>query len=111
MAMLPRPWEILEMRDGETREFRILRWELGEIQITPRYPGAQGPKTVQALRIHVPEDVKPTLPHYWDITATTLIAGLLPYLRSPDYREKVFTVRKIGVRPTARFTLKVSPAA
>jgi len=58
--------------------FRVLRWELGEMQIRPRDEPLG--KAVQSLRLHCPPDDQPSGPPYWDITSKRLIAMLLPLL-------------------------------
>ena len=105
---LPGPYEILDLRDGESIDLRVERWELGKMRIRVRRTGEE--KEIIALRVYVPPELKPTLPHYYDITANTLRAGLLPYLEKPDYRRYIFRITKIGVAPTARFMLEVIPS-
>ena len=97
------PYEIFELADGESRTMRVETWQLGLMTIHPRYPGAPKEKTVEALRLHVPAEVKPTFPHYWDITAGRLRAQLLPILRAPGFEKLEITVTKRGVAPRAYF--------
>ena len=105
MERLPSPFEILELGDGEKFELRVERWEQGLTTIRPSY--APEGKDIQVLRIHVPQGNKPFFPFYWDITASTLVAQLLPYLEKPNFKQRTFRVRKHGVAPRARFTLEV----
>lgn len=107
MAMLPEPLEILDLADGQSIALKISSWRTGSGVIHPKYPGAPTSQRVRILRIQVPPEYKATVPYYYDITSKTLIAGLMPYLERPGFEERVFTVTKIGIRPTARFTLKV----
>jgi len=107
MPLLDPPYEILELADGESWTGRILSWEQGDVVIHPRYPGAPEEKRIRALRIHVDPTSKPTLPHYWDITSGTLIAGLMPYVQLPAIADKRYRITALGVRPTKRFTLTV----
>jgi len=58
--------------------FRVLRWEMGEMQIHPRDEPLG--KTVPSLRLHIPAGDQPAGPPYWDITSKRLIAMLLPLL-------------------------------
>jgi hypothetical protein len=102
---LPGPYEILELEDGETLDTKVLRWELGEVTI---HPAAQpAGKLILALRIHVPETSKEYFPFYWDVTSQTLIAQIMPFLRAPGFREKLYSITKHGVAPRARFTLVI----
>lgn len=107
MALMESPFEILELADGQMVEFRILKWELGETVIHPRFPGAPAEKRINALRVHVPPKFKALFPHYWDITSKTLIAQLLPYLEKRGFEKKTFRVRAHGVAPKKRFTLEI----
>lgn len=105
---LPGPFEILEMMDKEEITLRPLDFALGKAMIEPR--DGQPPKMIRILRIHVSPDFKPTLPQYWDLTAQHLVAGLYPYFSRPGWKGRVFTIKKIGQAPRARFTLKVGSA-
>ena len=94
------------MADGETRTIRITAYEEGEALISPKYEGAPATKRVPCMRLHLAPGIKPTVPYYWDITSTTLIAGLRSLLRLPDYTEKTITIKKFGIAPKARFSLE-----
>ena len=102
------PYEIFDIGDGGVVTTKILKWELGEMTIKTRV--VVGQKVVRVLRIFVPPETKPIFPDYYDITSTTLIAQLLPYLQQPTFVNQVFKITKRGVAPKARFTLEVSPA-
>lgn len=125
---LPKPYEILELADGQKITFHVKGWEQGTIRIFPE--GWEGRvqtmvnrrqideaaatamrrsgKEIEALRVIVPREEMPPGKMYWDITATTLIAQILPYLQSPDFKGKTFTVTAHGIAPAKRFTLEVS---
>ena len=105
MERLPGPFEILELEDEGVLETRILRWEVGEVEIHPAVK-PEG-KWIKALRVHVPETDKDYFPFYWDITAQTLLAQLIPYLERPGYERRTYKITKHGVAPRARFTLEV----
>lgn len=125
---LPKPTEILELADGQRITFHVKGWEQGTLRIFPKdWEGrvqsmlnrhqidqvgattmlAEG-KAIDALRVVVPKEEMPPGKMYWDITATTLIAQLKPYLEAPDFRTRVFTVTAHGIAPAKRFTLEVS---
>lgn len=61
-----------------TFRFRVLRWEMGEMQIRPRDEPLG--KTVPSLRLYCPLEDQPSGPPYWDITSKKLAAMLLPLL-------------------------------
>ena len=107
MLKLPDPSDILDLADGQSITLKITSWEEGWTVIHPKYPGAPESQRINVLRVHVPPPYKETVPDYWDITATRLIAGMKPYLTRPGFETLTFTITKHGIRPTARFTLKV----
>ncbi len=92
MALLEPPAEILDQPDRLPVTFRILRWEAGELFITPR--GSPAGKEVDALRLHVPFEDKVLGAPYWDVTAGNLIARLRPVLA-----ELVASGRPIRITP------------
>ncbi len=106
MDQLEGPYEIFELSDGESFSTRVEGWKQGEVKIHP----AKKPdgKMIKALRIDVPKSSKQYFPWYWDITSQTLIAQLIPFLESPGYAQKIYTITKHGVAPRARFTLAVN---
>ena len=61
-----------------TLRFRVLRWEMGEMQIQPRDEPLG--RTVPSLRLHCPPEDQPAGPPYWDVTSKRLITMLLPLL-------------------------------
>jgi hypothetical protein len=104
---LPGPYEYWDMKDGETRKIRVLRWELGWTTIQPREQPPGTTKRVRVLRLHLPPDIKPTLPYYWDISSNHLREALMPYLTQPGYEKYTYVITKYGVAPSARFTLDI----
>lgn len=105
MEKLEGPFEILEMDDQEEIEFHIEKYEVGEMEIHPWYQ--KDGKWIRGLRVHVPEEEKSFFPYYWDITAQTLVAQVLPVLEVGNYKNKLFIIKKFGVKPRARFSLRV----
>lgn len=61
-----------------TIRFRVLRWEMGEMEIYPKEEPLG--KTVPSLRLHIPPEDQLSGPPYWDITSKRLISILLPLL-------------------------------
>src|SRR5574341_2395883 len=129
MAELPRPYDILELRDGQRATLRIRGWSEGTIRIFPadwetRVHGdlrrgaidqAQADallrdgKPILSLRVVLAPGEKPTGMPYWDITSTMLAAQLRPYLEQPGYQGKTFSILAVGVAPRKRFSLAVTP--
>jgi len=106
------PYEILELKPGETVSFTVLDWQLGKMTIHPRWPGAPSEKVVRAVRVFVPKEEKPLFPHYWDITAGTLVPQIYTLLREarvPPNRVKI-TITKVGAAPKARFSVSYTLA-
>ena len=108
LSRMPEPFEWLELANGQSRTLRVERHELGTTVINPR--DDRDPFEIGVLRVHVPARDKQTLPHYWDISAKHLIAGMLPYLDGPNAGAWSFRVTKKGEGPAARFTLDARPA-
>jgi hypothetical protein len=103
MVELAKPYEIYEWRDGETREFTILRYEEGELEIHPR--DGREAKTVPVLRIHVPPEEKPAFPQYWDMTSVRLVAQLKAMLPTVLIGPYKVTVTAIGAAPRTHFSV------
>ena len=103
------PYEIFELADRESVTLRVTSWERGSIVIHPRYEGAPAEKEIEAMRVHLAPGVKPTPPMYWDVTAKTLIAQLMPILLERGQERYEFIVTKFGVAPKARFTVERRP--
>src|SRR5574341_2460630 len=129
MAELPRPYDILELGDGQRIALRIRGWSEGTIRIFPAdwesrvnadlrrgaIDQAQAAallrdgKPILSLRVVVAPGEKPTGMPYWDITSTMLAAQLRPYLEQAGYQAKTFTIQAAGVAPRKRFSLAVTP--
>lgn len=103
---LPGPYEMLELADGASVRLLVTSWERGSMVIHPRWPGAPAEKEIPVLRVHVPEEVKPYPPRYFDITSKTLQAQLLPLLAVADFGDYAYIVTAHGVAPRKRFTLE-----
>ncbi|KKN37002.1 hypothetical protein LCGC14_0768130 [marine sediment metagenome] len=100
MDKLEPPAELLDLEDGASETFRILRWLQGELEIQPRETPAG--KIVPALRMWVPPEDKPAGAPYWDATAGNLIARLLPMLDELVATGRKIRVTKQGKPPVAR---------
>ena len=107
MPMLPGPYEILDLEDGQSVTLDITSWEEGDVVIHP-YRAPEG-IVVTALRVHVTPESKKTVPYYWDITAKTLIAGLKPLLIAGKHLDNYIKITKVGERPRARFMVELIP--
>jgi hypothetical protein len=105
MERLESPFEILELDDGEEIILTIQKFQEGEMVIHPKHQ--EGEKVIIALRVFVPESEKTLFPYYWDLTASTLVAQLLPILKNGRFLGKQFKIKKYGVAPRARFSLEV----
>jgi hypothetical protein len=104
---LPGPYEILELADGQSVEFSILRFEVGSVVIHPRWmpPGAE--KTVKAMRVYVPRSDKPVGVDYWDITSQLLVAHLEGVLKTVGKLPVRVRVKAFGWPPKKRFMVEV----
>lgn len=107
MPELPKPYEIYEWSEGESREFTILKYERGELEIQPR--DGRDPKMITVLRLHVPEGEKPEFPHYWDMTSARLTAQLLGMLPPPGGLPLRVSITAIGRAPRTHFSVSRIP--
>lgn len=102
------PFEFLELQDGQSQSFSVLEWGKGRATVTPT-ERPQG-KEITVIRVAVPPQDKPTFPHYWDLSASTLVAQIEPHLRRPDLAGLRFTVTARGIGLKKRFQLDVVPS-
>ena len=107
MPELEKPYEIYEWSDGETREFTIERWELGQLEIHPR--DGRPPKVIDVLRIHVPVEEKPEFPHYHDLTSSRLTAQLRSILDVHRGARRRVKITAIGRAPRTHFSVTWVP--
>jgi len=107
MAKLSGPYEIFDIGDGEEVEFQVVKIELGDVEIHPGY--GEATKLVQGLRLHLTKSLWEGRLPYIDITSNRLRVMLLEHLKLPDFRSKVFRVKKHGIAPKATFELMVTP--
>ena len=103
------PFEIFDIPPSAEVVFHITDWAVGRSKIHPRFAEAPPSKIIPILRIGIDPAIKDIGPPYFDITSKTLQATLLPYLETPDYKDKLFRIKKYGEKPTARFSLSVEP--
>lgn len=103
------PFELLDLEDGGILSLIPISWERGTMVIHPQRNGGQVALTVGALRLHVSPETKAAPPYYYDITAKTLQAQLMPLLMLTGYDRYRYVITKHGVAPKARFTLERAP--
>ena len=106
---IPGPYEYLDLPDGGTVDLDIVNWEQGTSEISPKYEGAPPSKIIKDLRVHVRPGTKESFPYYWDLSAQTLQAQLMPLLMARDFESFTYRITKRGVAPKARFTLERIP--
>jgi len=86
-----------------------IRYELGEIIIRPRWPGAPPEKVVLAMRIHVDPETKPYFPYYFDFTSRRGVAMLQPMIDRIIVEGLWLHICKRGVAPKAWFEIEAKP--
>jgi len=106
LRMLTPPFEIFEFQPCKPEFFKIVTWELGKIDIRPRWPGAPPIKTVAAVRIHVDPETKPYFPHYWDITPARLVHQLAPMLTAIPPERPWLRIHRDIPGPKAHFAVQ-----
>jgi len=109
LVELAPPVEIFEFPEAKDVLFYVTRWELGRLEITPKWPGAPPKKVVRAIRLHTTPEFKPYAPYYWDITPSRLIAGLLPLLEAGEHKKAYIVIRRTVPGPRARFGIRLIP--
>jgi hypothetical protein len=97
---------ILELQDRQGIIITPIKYELFDYIIYPKYLQGQ-PKKIKVLRIYVPKEEMLFGPGYWDITSQTLIATLLPILKTKTLGTFKVQIVAIGVAPAKRFSVTV----
>jgi hypothetical protein len=123
---LPGPMELLDLEHGNSIRLNIERFEQGVTTIhpkqpTPRHirlymqqnalteppaPGTPISIRVPVLRVYGSRLDEPSRAPYWDITALTLQADLLPRLIAHRYEPLVVTLTANGHKPTKRYSIE-----
>jgi hypothetical protein len=104
---LPGPYEILELADGQSIEFSVLRYEVGSVVIHPRWAPPGTERVIKAMRVYVPRSDKPIGVDYWDITSQLLVAHLEGILKSVGRLPIRVRVKAFGWAPKKRFSVEV----
>ncbi len=105
MPMLEAPLEWMGLLDGQQVSFHIERWTKGEAVIYQTSTRQQ--KIIPVLRLYVRPSDKVIGAPYWDVSATTSVARLNPYLDRPDLRDLEFTFVRHGTPPAARDEIRI----
>ncbi len=100
--VLSGPLELLELRDGESKDLTVLGSDKGKTTI--KVEGAE--KTIDVLRLYVSRLEKGPGPPWWDLTSTTLIADVEPKLgRILDEGRLRIRILAFGSGKRKRFTV------
>jgi len=107
LEKLSRPSEFLELRDKEVFEIAPLEFQEGLMEITPRPPNPQIPKTINVLRLWYDKD--PALPglDYVDVSSQTLIAQIAPMIDEVIKKKSSLRITAFGEGVKKRFTVSV----
>ena len=107
MPKLPRPYDVLDLVDGEELTTRVTGLAEGDVDIILK----NGlPKTVGAIRLLVPAEDKPTVPYYWDLTSVLLQAHLRELAPQAIQSGRYLRLHKYGEGKIARFGVALLPA-
>jgi len=110
---LPGPYEILEIKPGDSITITPLRYQLGKVVIRPTWAGAPREKEVDAIRVWVPETEKNYYPPYWDITPGHLVAALRELLPMAMRTHQKLKITAVLTRPgdpaSKRFRISILP--
>ena len=106
-ALLPEPFEWLELGDGRSARMAIKSFTWGQGKIKPRYAGAPEEKTIPVLRLEPKEGYKPTGAPYWDLSSKTLQARIRPHLEDLVKSGREFVITAHGTGRSKRFSLEI----
>jgi len=109
LPSLTPPFDLLDLRPGDSQALDLVRGQLGKSVINPR--DGRPRKEVYTFRVWVTPGTKPTVPDFWDITATTVIAALWAYMEAGDFPKATYRLMKVGQGAQARFSLDRLPRA
>jgi hypothetical protein len=107
MPVLPGPYEIFDIGDGEAVDLLVTRWEQGdefEMKALDGHTFMSSP-----LRLHLAIQLAPGKHPYLDITSKRLIPQLKGLLATMPGVQKHLKITKHGVAPKATFTVDVLP--
>jgi hypothetical protein len=103
------PYEILELAPKTPVVLEITSFKIGKMKISPRFPFAPPEKEVAAIRVYLTEKSKPTFPHYYDITASRLVAQLAPILAAGQWKAFNLQIERDIPGPKAHFSVSLVP--
>ena len=128
LALLPSPYEYLDLEDGHSIVLSIQRGELGMGEIHPKAPSARHlrqhmtangltapPAAGTPITVPIPvlrvygmrlDDASPL--KYWDISSLTLQADLAPRVAAIKMQPLVVTITAHGYKPHKRYTVAQS---
>jgi hypothetical protein len=126
LSELPGPYELLDLEHGNSIVLQILNHARGFMEIhpinpsprqvrimmlqqgltAPPAPGTPITNQVPALRLYGQRLDAASPARYWDVTALTLQADLLPRLQVAGGSPLVVKITAHGVKPTKRFSVE-----
>lgn len=109
LPLLLPPIEIVEFEPSKDYFFAIQRWELGETEISPRWPGAPPLKRIEGFRLWAKEGYKPYLPQYWDVFPRRLVYALKALLPTLDMDRFGIVIHRDLPGPAAHFSVRLVP--
>ena len=107
MPILPGPYEIFDIGDGESVDLRVTRFEQGDEFMMKATDGREFMSS--PLRLHLPGPWAPGHKPYLDITSKRLIPELKGLLGTMPGPLKHIKITKHGVAPKAVFSVEVLP--
>ena len=106
MSELMTPHEILELEPCKPVRLRVIRFELGKIRISPRWPGAPPEKEVAGCRVHLDPAIKPMFPHYYDLTPSRLVHQLAALAVAPIPPAMELEIHRDVPGPKAHYSVR-----
>ena len=109
MRELTAPYEILELEPCKSVRLRVVRFELGKIRISPRWPGAPAEKEVVGCRVHIDPGTKPAFPFYFDLTPSRLVHQLAALAVAPTPAGMELEIHRDVPGPKAHYSVRWVP--
>ena len=100
------PYEILETKPCTPVRMKVVKWEIGQMKIKPRWVGAPPEKVIVAIRIHTTPEWKPYWPYYWDLTPARLVGQIYEMLRAGIPEDMVLEIHRDMPGPSAHFAVR-----
>jgi len=81
LPVLPEPAELWMPKIGVPERFRVIRYEVGQLETRARWLVGEPLVIRRGVRLHVDPKTKPLWPHYWTIIQRRAVPQVLKHLQ------------------------------